>query len=124
MVSQSQHLHRSSDNKPGILNLFGKPAYPVVCDTEIEATEKLIAKAKGDLTSGISFTEVMSGFIHIGDDVKDFDRNVPGFDLATKIARSNCEAARFFLSVKTWNTDDCKSIINNSRHETNFRSGE
>ena len=43
----------------------------------------------------------MSGFIHIGDDVKDFG-------LATKLARSECEAARFFLSVKSWNTEDCE----------------
>ena len=69
-----------------------------------EATEKLIDVAKDDRTSGIGFTEVMSGFIHIGDDIEDFD-------LATKIARSECEAARFFLSVKSFDTEDCKSTI-------------
>lgn len=75
----------------------------VVDNASIEATEKLIDVAKNDQTSGIGFVEVMSGFIHIGDDVKDFD-------LATKIARSECETARFFLSVKSWDTEDCKSI--------------
>lgn len=74
----------------------------VVDNASIEATEKLIDVAKNDQTSGIGFVEVMSGFIHIGDDVKDFD-------LATKIARSECETARFFLSVKSWDTEDCKS---------------
>jgi hypothetical protein len=86
----------------GILNLYGKPRFPVVDNAGLETTEKLIDVAKDDQTSGIGFTEVMSGFIHIGDDVKDFD-------LATKIARSECEAARFFLSVKSWDTEDCKS---------------
>ena len=75
----------------------------------MQGTQKLIAEAKDDLTSGIGFTEVMSGFIHVGDAVKNFGRNIPDFEIATKIGRSNCEAARFFLSVKSWNTDDCKS---------------
>lgn len=88
----------------GTLNLFGKPRFPVIDDAGTEATEKLIDVAKDDQTSGIGFTEVMSGFIHIGDDVKDFD-------LAAKIARSECEAARFFLSVKSFDTEDCKSAI-------------
>jgi hypothetical protein len=83
----------------GTLNLFGKPKFPVIHDADLEATEKLIAAARDDQTSGIGFTEVMSGFIHIGDDVDDFE-------LATKIARSECEAARFFLSVKSWDTED------------------
>jgi hypothetical protein len=88
----------------GTLNLFGKPRFPAMDDARTEAAEKLIDVAKDDQTSGIGFTEVMSGFIHIGDDVKDFD-------LATKIARSECEAARFFLSVKSFDTKDCKSAI-------------
>ena len=85
-------------------------------DADLEATERLIAKAKDDQTSGIGFTEVMSGFIHIGDDVRDFE-------LATKIARSECEAARFFLSVKSWNTEDCESTAPTYLIKANFRSG-
>ena len=76
-------------------------------DEDLEATERLIVQAKGDKTSGIGFTEVMSGFIHVGNEIEDFD-------LATKVARSNCEAARFFLSVKSWNTEDCKPDIPSS----------
>lgn len=85
-----------------ILNLFAEPAYPVRHGTDLKATESMISDAVANQTSGIGFTEVMSGFIHIGDDTEDFD-------LATKIAQSNCEAARFFLSVKSWNTEDCES---------------
>lgn len=86
-------------------------------DADLETTERLIAVAKDDQTSGIGFTEVMSGFIHIGDDVGDFE-------LATKIARSECEAARFFLSVKSWNTEDCESATPTYLiSKANFRSG-
>jgi hypothetical protein len=83
----------------------------------LEATGKLIAKAKDDKISGIGFTEVMSGFIHIGDD------DVGDFELATRIAESNCEAARFFLSVKSWNTEDSKSCVSRQFATANFRSG-
>jgi hypothetical protein len=86
------------------LNLFGKPKFPVLHDTDLQATESLINDARDDQASGIGFTEVMSGFIHIGDDVDDFE-------LATKIARSGCEAARFFLSVKSWDIEDRKFTI-------------
>ena len=88
----------------GILNLFGKPGFPVLDNTDLKATEEMISDAVDNQTSGIGFTEVMSGFIHIGDDVEDFE-------IATKIARSGCEAARFFLSVKSWNTKNCKSTF-------------
>jgi hypothetical protein len=98
------------------LNLFGKPKFSVIHDTDLKATEKLIAVARDDQTSGIGFTEVMSGFIHIGDDVEDFV-------LATKIARSECEAARFFLSVKSWNTEDCASTTSTYLSKANFKSG-
>lgn len=99
------------------MNLFGKPEFPVLQDADLEATERLIDAAKDDQTSGIGFTEVMSGFIHIGDDVEDFD-------LATKIARSECEAARFFLSVKSWNTEQCTPLfLVNIFMKADFNSG-
>jgi hypothetical protein len=67
----------------------------------MSTTQELISNAADDDTSGIGFSEVMSGFIHIGEDVEDFD-------IATRIAQSECESARFFLSVKSYNTKDCK----------------
>lgn len=39
--------------------------------------------------------------IHAGRDVKDFD-------IAASLARSRCESARFFLTVKSWDIDECK----------------
>ena len=86
----------------GILNLFSRPSFPVLDNTGLQATEEIISEAIDNQTSGIGFTEVMSGFIHIGDDIEDFK-------IAAKVAQSGCEAAKFFLSVKSWNTDDCRS---------------
>lgn len=85
-------------------------------DVDLETTEKLLAASRDDKSSGIGFSEIMSGFIHIGDDVEDFE-------IATKMARSECETARFFLSVKSWNTEDCKSSRYRYRFKADFDSG-
>ncbi|KAJ5153414.1 uncharacterized protein N7482_009892 [Penicillium canariense] len=106
LAAKKRGIDIDFDTSNGILNLYGEPRFPVMDHADIKTTEELIDLAKDDQTSGIGFTEVMSGFIHIGDDVKDFD-------LATKIARSECEAARFFLSVKSWDTED---LVSSSAH--------
>ncbi|PVH69060.1 FAD/NAD(P)-binding domain-containing protein [Cadophora sp. DSE1049] len=106
LVAKTKDIDIDFHTQNGMLNLFGKPGFPALHDTNLKATEKLIAEAKDDQASGIGFTEVMSGFIHIGDDVEDFN-------LATKIARSGCEAAKFFLSVKSWDIGD---LVNSSAH--------
>lgn len=41
----------------------------------------------------------MSGFVHVNNEVEDFE-------MATKIAQSQGETAKFFLSIKSWNTKD------------------
>lgn len=87
-----------------------------------------IAKAEDDGNAGLSFSEVMSGYIHTGTEVKDFD-------VSAKIARSQCETARFFLTVKSWDIDQRKfpqlqpvrnktdfylSVLNNAHHAANM----
>jgi choline dehydrogenase-like flavoprotein len=108
LIAEKRHIQIDYETANGILDLFGKPAFPVLNNTSLEGTVEMISNASYNHTAGIGFTEVMSGFIHIGDDVKDFD-------LATKIAQSSCEAARFFLSVKSWNTKD---FVSNSSHSS------
>jgi hypothetical protein len=98
------------------LDLFGKPQFPVLENTELEATEKLIERANDDKTGGIEFTEVMTGFIHIGDEALDFE-------VATEIAKSECENARFFLSVKSWDIRDRKLLPSRSQIKANASSG-
>jgi hypothetical protein len=85
----------------GLLHLFGKPKFPFPRDADIERLENIIARATENQDAGFGFSEVMSGFIHVGRDLKDFV-------IAAKLASSRCEAARFFLSVKSWNTEECK----------------
>lgn len=46
---------------------------------------------------GLEFTEIMSGHIHIGAEIDDFET-------AQRIAKGNCEQARFFLSVHAYDT--------------------
>jgi len=92
----------------GVLNLFGSPAFPVLSECEdIVAAEKMINDAEAAKTEGIEFTEVMSGYIYLGDDIQEFD-------IAAKQAEASCENARFFLTVHAWNMDTCKRPLPNS----------
>ena len=56
---------------------------------------------------GIEFTEIMSGHIHIGSNVEDYD-------LAERLARGNCEEARFFLSVHAYDAD---TFLSSDKHD-------
>ncbi|KAL5350902.1 hypothetical protein ACLOAV_004475 [Pseudogymnoascus australis] len=108
LVARKQGINIDFETKNGILNLFGRPSFPVLDNTDLQATEEIISDATDNQTSGIGFTEVMSGFIHIGDDIEDFET-------AAKVAQSGCEAAKFFLSVKSWNTRD---FVSGSAHSS------
>jgi hypothetical protein len=72
---------------------------PTQHNTCIKEVEELITNAANHGESGIGFSEVMSGFVHIGNEIEDFE-------IATKIAQSQGETAKFFLSIKSWNTKD------------------
>lgn len=74
----------------------------------------------------LSFSEVMTGFIHTGHDIKDFET-------AANLARSRCESARLFLTINSWDTTDSEHlslashavkansiVINNDKHEANI----
>lgn len=80
--------------------MFGKPKYPLPRDEGIEKLSTAMVKAGDNGNAGIGFSEVMAGFIHAGPDVGDFH-------VATDLARSRCESARFFLSVKSWDITEC-----------------
>ncbi|KAM0556073.1 hypothetical protein ACHAPJ_006061 [Fusarium lateritium] len=96
--------------KNGELDLFGVPAHPLPQKKDMRKLANTIAKAEDNGQAGINFSEVMSGYIHAGNEIKDFD-------VAAKIARSQCKGARFFLTVKSWDIDQ---LINNARHPANL----
>lgn len=91
----------------GILDLFGEPQRPPVRDRDqdrgVTDAQSLINETVAAKVSGIGFTEVMSGYIHIGRHLSS-DRK-EDFEVAARTARGLCESARFFLSVKAWNTE-------------------
>lgn len=63
--------------------------------------ENTLLESEREKYRTLGFSEVMSGFIHAGPDVGEFEA-------ATKLARSQCEAARVFLDVKSWNVPQSK----------------
>jgi hypothetical protein len=97
-VAQKKGIKIDYDTINGALDLFGEPAFPMAEEETAEA-ESLIKESIATKSGGIAFTEVMSGFIHVGEDIKDFE-------LAAKTARGLSESAKFFLSVKSWNIND------------------
>lgn len=125
--------------KNGLLDLFGEPKHAPSWDAELERISKTtvtateadsehsldlseeldavykandeIHKAAAVKASGFGFTEIMSGFIHHDENMKD-DRKET-YQLAARIARSQCESARFFLSVQAFDTGN---IVNNAQH--------
>jgi choline dehydrogenase-like flavoprotein len=98
------------EQKNAILNLFGKPGQfeddfaliervntigIATATEEVETTEAAEA-------NGIGFSEVMTGYIHVGDGIE--GDKIEDFETAAKTAEGLCEQARFFLSVKAWDT--------------------
>jgi hypothetical protein len=85
---------------PGILDLFGYPEHPIFFEESVTLAqaEDTIYNAIAARKEGIIFTEVMKGFIHLGDEINDFD-------VAANQAKSECTDARFFLSVHAWDTN-------------------
>ena len=57
-------------------------------------------------TGGARFTEIMDGYLYVGDDIEDFE-------VARDAARSVSSSARFYLSVDAWNMD---TLINKENH--------
>ena len=110
-----------SDEKNGLLDLFGEPKHKphgrrgrAGSKEEVETLDaalEVIKRADAIKASGFGFTEVMSGFIHHAENM--VEDNQETYDLAYRVAKSQCESARFFLSVQSF---DVKTIISNDQH--------
>lgn len=108
-AAKNLNLSIDYDTSNGLLDLFGKPKHvPMQLQTyntqnfEIEAATKMIDETDDSNTSGFGFTEVMEGFIHVGENLKGDHKE--DYEIAAKTARGLCEASRFFLSVKAFDT--------------------
>lgn len=110
------------------LDLFGEPKHHP--DTRRKMTEEIalqrseinsikgashvISKADATHASGFGFTEVMSGYIHHGEDGMNMDTHAT-YELGYRSAKSLCESARFFLSVQAFNTT---TMVNDPDHRS------
>jgi hypothetical protein len=100
-----QNINMESND---VLDLFGSP-HQVNSDKQIlhrrdtypiSEAKDLIRTTRAAKSNGFSFSEVMSGYIHVsscleGDKIEDYQT-------AAKTARGLCEKARFFLTVKAY----------------------
>jgi choline dehydrogenase-like flavoprotein len=93
-----------------VLDLFGKPGQfeddvsPIhrVNTIGIAAATEQVVRAEDAEANGIGFSEVMTGYIHVGDGIE--GDKIEDFETAAKTAEGLCEQSRFFLSVKAWDT--------------------
>ncbi|PMD29237.1 GMC oxidoreductase [Hyaloscypha variabilis F] len=105
--------------KNDVLDLFadpgqfvgGKQALQRKNTSRIGHATALVNKTRAAQTNGFGFSEVMSGYIHVGDGVE--GDKIEDYQTAARTARGLCEEARFFLSVKAWDTE---KIVNRADH--------
>jgi hypothetical protein len=62
--------------------------------------------ARTSQSGGARFTEIMDGYIYIGDDIEDYQ-------IAVEAAKGASSTARFFLSVDAW---DINALVNRKSH--------
>lgn len=59
------------------------------------------AISNSPMTGGARFTEIMDGFLYVGDDIIDFN-------MAVEAAKGSSSAAKFYLSVDAWDINTLK----------------
>lgn len=89
------------ETKNGPLDLFGPPAKNLALTPDLKTAILTIEGAKRIGNSGTEHTKTMEGFVHIGGDIEDFA-------VAEQVASGASSSAKFFLSVRVWDTDICE----------------
>ena len=116
------HAKINLKQQNAVLNLFGKPGQfddgftlmHRVNTIGIEAATEEVESTEAAEASGIGFSEVMTGYIHCGDGIE--GDQIEDFETAANTAEGLCEQARFFLSVKAWDTTLSKLCFHYSSH--------
>lgn len=117
VLRTGQHIDYTTKN--AILDLFGEPHQYEEGKRKLRRrdTENMteacttVAEARAIHTNGFGFSEVMEGFIHVGEGIE--GDKVADYETAASAAKGLCQAARFFLSVKAWDTEQ-------SMHNSNY----
>ncbi|KAL6302977.1 hypothetical protein BKA93DRAFT_827054 [Sparassis latifolia] len=94
------------DTPNGLLDLTGPPARRLDLTRDLKKAIKIINSAKAGDSSGVQFSEVMEGFMYVGNDIEDFT-------VAENAARGVSSSARFFLSVHGW---DVRTLVHQLDH--------
>ena len=97
MLAEKHGLTINYDTKNGELNLFGGPEHPLP-EVHIHKDATFVREALTKKKSGLEFTEIMEGHIHIGQYIEEYE-------VAERLAKGHCEQARFFLSVHAYDTE-------------------
>jgi hypothetical protein len=107
--------------KNHILDLFGEPGQYDKPEDDLKlkramtirtaAAVNVVERTRAAKASGFGFSEVMSGYIHVGEGIA--GDKLSDYETAAKTAKGLCEQARFFLSVKAWDTN---AIVNRADH--------
>lgn len=101
--------------KNDTLDLFADPHQYAQESRQLERVDtkdifdatRLVEATRAAKANGFGFSEVMSGFIHVGEGIQ--GDKIEDYETAAKTAKGLCQGARFFLSVKAWDTDTSKS---------------
>ncbi|KAL7273366.1 hypothetical protein RUND412_003786 [Rhizina undulata] len=103
-VAMKRHIKIDYHTKNGVLDLFGPPKKSIPLTPGMKKAQEAIKATASE--NGLRFTEIMNGFIYIGDEIEDFK-------VAESAARGSSSAAKFFLSVDAYSTEN---LINLSDH--------
>lgn len=71
---------------------------------DMQRAQKAIANSRK--TGGARFTEIMEGYLYVGDDIEDYK-------IAVEAAKGASSTAKFYLSVDAW---DINTLINKKNH--------
>ncbi|KAI9049250.1 hypothetical protein LZ554_007097 [Drepanopeziza brunnea f. sp. 'monogermtubi'] len=107
------------ETKNDMLDLFAEPHQYAPAKkvlqrsdtTGIREATSLVTRTREAKSNGFGFSEVMSGYIHVGEGIEGC--KIEDYQTAAKTAKGLCEEARFFLSVKAWDTE---TIVNKADH--------
>lgn len=90
------------ETENGILDLFGPPKISNPIPSYLKEY-----KAQSSDNVGVRFTEIMDGYIHIGDNISDFEA-------AYDVAKGASSSASLYLTVDTFRVDNLTSLDNSA----------
>jgi hypothetical protein len=90
------------DTRNGLLNLFGEPQVRQAVPSYLEHFNGASADR-----AGVRFTEVMDGYIHVGDNIDDFQ-------VANDAAKGSSSSASLYITVDVFGVDDLTTPSSNT----------